>query len=206
MDAVFESPSSTVFEGFLRRQGFRKSANGRAARNTHTRSGPEAPVAPPPAAKRRRVGENGGAAAAAADTHSIAAGNDAEDDDGDDDDDDLIVVGVTTAADRAQAARHNAVDLSDTPQNEQQQQQPRRRRQASAATWEEDSTWEDAPAQMVVTEKLLAEQIQQLATSKNFVDMSINDIRAKLACTFDQDLSAHRKTIKRIVKTYAGIT
>ena len=79
-------------------------------------------------------------------------------------------------------------------------------RQASAATWEEDSTWEDAPAQMVVTEKLLAEQIQQLATSKNFVDMSINDIRAKLACTFDQDLSAHRKTIKRIVKTYAGIT
>ena len=62
----------------------------------------------------------------------------------------------------------------------------------------------DNPA-VAVTEQLLAEKISQLACSKNFVDMSVNDIRKKLSRTIGQDLTAHRKVIKRLVKTYAGI-
>jgi hypothetical protein len=100
-------------------------------------------------------------------------------------------VGVSTAADRANAARQDAIDLiaDSTPQREP----------AAAAVAGDD------PCVTVITERVLAEKIQQLACSKNFVDMSINDIRKKLSRMLGQDLTAHRQVIKRMVKSYAGI-
>ena len=74
-----------------------------------------------------------------------------------DSDDDLIVVGISTAADRANAARQNAVDLISDHGT------PHRHLATSAVPT-------DNPP-VTVTEKLLAEKIQQLACSKNFVDM-----------------------------------
>ena len=52
---------------------------------------------------------------------------------------------------------------------------------------------------------MLAEKIGQLSRSKNYETMSINQIRAKLAQIFGQDLARHRKAIKRLVKLSAGV-
>ncbi len=185
--------SSTVLEGFLQRHG--------AVDPNDASLQPVAPAVPPPSAKRQRL--NDPAAAAAGADATVSAGGQVratattdggsgyfDNDVDDDDDDDLIVVGVSTAADRAKAARQDAIDLiADTPQ----------RQPAAAAVASDDSC---VP---VITERVLAEKIQQLASSKNFVDMSINDIRSKLSRMLGQDLTAHRQVIKRMVKTYAGI-
>ena len=62
------------------------------------------------------------------------------------------------------------------------------------------------PPPAAVTEAMLAEKIGQLSRSKNYETMSINQIRAKLAQIFGQDLARHRKAIKRLVKLSAGVT
>jgi hypothetical protein len=187
--------SSTVLEGFLQRHG--------AVDPNDASLQPVAPAVPPPSAKRQRLNDPAAAAAAAGADATVSAGGQVratattdggsgyfDNDVDDDDDDDLIVVGVSTAADRAKAARQDAIDLiADTPQ----------RQPAAAAVASDDS------CVLVITERVLAEKIQQLASSKNFVDMSINDIRSKLSRMLGQDLTAHRQVIKRMVKTYAGI-
>ena len=208
--------NSSVLEDFLRRQGFCHAAG--TATNSDASARPTPPAAPPSRTKRRRVGDgttaDGSAASAAAgcaaDQSSCCVGTaDVHDDD---DDDDLIVVGVSTAADRANAARLGAIDLAsdrsdstphrDTERHRETQRDTCTDKPAAAAAPE----GADAPREVAITERVLAERIQQLACSKNFADMSINDIRQKVSRMLGQDLTAHRKTIKRLVKTYAGIT
>ena len=197
--------NSSVLEDFLRRQGFCHAAG--TATNSDASARPTPPAAPPSRTKRRRVGDgttaDGSAASAAAGCaadQSSCCVRTADVHDDDDDDDDLIVVGVSTAADRANAARLGAIDLASdrsdsTPQHDDWL--------PAAAAAPEGA---DAPHEVAITERVLAERIQQLACSKNFADMSINDIRQKVSRMLGQDLTAHRKTIKRLVKAYAGIT
>lgn len=187
--------NSSMLEDFLRRQGFRHGAD--TATTSDASARPVPPSAPPSRTKRRRMGDgttaHGPTAAAAADQLSsrVDATDVCYDDD---DDDDLIVVGVSTAADRDNAARLDAIDLVD----DRSDSTPQRKRAAAAES--------ENPSALLITERVLAERIQQLACSKNFVDMSINDIRQKVSRMLGQDLTAYRKTIKRLVKTYAGIT
>ena len=195
--------NSSVLEDFLRRQGFCHAAG--TATNSDASARPTPPAAPPSRTKRRRVGDgtttDGSAASAAAgcaaDHSSCCVGTA---DVHDDDDDDLIVVGVSTAADRANAARLGAIDLA----SDRSDSAPQHDDWLPAAAAAPEGA--DAPHEVAITERVLAERIQQLACSKNFADMSINDIRQKASRMLGQDLSAHRKTIKRLVKAYAGIT
>ena len=128
-----------------------------------------------PRAKRRR-GQDGAAAA---------------EEDGSDDE--PIVVRVSTQEERAAAARANAVDLSSSTPG----------RAAAAPNNGAASRGQEPPP--AVTEAMLAEKIGQLSRSKNYETMSINQIRAKLAQIFGQDLARHRKAIKRLVKLSAGV-
>ena len=132
-----------------------------------------------PRAKRRR-GQDGAAAA---------------EEDGSDDQ--PIVVRVSTQEERAAAARANAVDLS-TPGRAAAAPNNGAPNNGAASRGQEPP-----PA---VTEAMLAEKIGQLSRSKNYETMSINQIRAKLAQIFGQDLARHRKAIKRLVKLSAGVT
>ena len=103
------------------------------------------------------------------------------------------MVRVSTQEERAAAARANAVDLSSSTPG-----------RAAAAPNNGAARGQEPPP--AVTEAMLAEKIGQLSRSKNYETMSINQIRAKLAQIFGQDLARHRKAIKRLVKLSAGVT
>lgn len=139
MEGSVMAATCGAFEGFLRREG---GGSGAVL---------VAPLAEPPAKRRRVASEEGSSGGGGA---SAVQGRGGECSDSDDD---LIIVGVSTEADRRDAARSHAVDLSDTPQK------------AAAAENRPAAAFRPAAAgeaPVAVTEELLGEMIQQIAGSK----------------------------------------